>query len=310
MDSITRFWDSIFGGLPDVLVAILVLILALFAAWLTKTLVLKLLKLIGLEKGMKKAGIAEDNIAKTTGFLGSLVYLVVFILFLPGIFEKLGLNNIAQPIVSMMDTFMAYLPNIIGAVIIAMVGLFIAKLVKELLRPLLNKTKLNSWVEKAGLDVKKVNITDILVNVVYIVIAVFFVVEALNTLQLEILSHIGGQIIAYLPFALSAAIVMLLAYLLGSWVENALVKNFKASKVTAFVAKVAIIVIGVFMMLYQLGIASEMVNAAFIIVLGSLGVAFAVAFGMGGREFAARTMKKLERKLDERPASTPTAKKK
>ncbi|MBQ3309683.1 hypothetical protein IJG78_03335 [Candidatus Saccharibacteria bacterium] len=299
MNNITRFWDTLFGGLPDVVVAILVLILALVVAWLAKFLTLKLLKVIGLERGMSKAGVEEKNTKKVTGFIGRLVYLIVFILFLPGIFEKLGLNNVAAPIVAMMNGFMAYLPNIIGAIIIAMVGLFIARLVKELLKPLLDKTKLNSFVEKTGLDVKKVDVSKILVSIVYTVIAVFFVVEALNTLKLEILTNIGNQIISYLPFALSAAIVMLIAYLLGNWVENALVKNFSASKATALIAKIAIIVIGVFMMLYQLGIAVNMVNIAFIIVLGSFGVAFAVAFGIGGREFASHTMRKFEQKLDE-----------
>lgn len=300
MDNITRFWNDLMGGLPDVVVALLVLVLALFSAWLVKTLTVKLLKVIGLERGMSKAGIEQKNVAKAINFLGRLVHLVVFLLFLPGIFEKLGLNNIATPIVQMMNSFMVYLPSIIGAIIIAMVGMFIAKLIKEVLRPLLNKTKLNTWVEKAGIDTKKVDVANILVTIVYVAISVFFIVEALNTLNLQILTNIGGQIIAYLPFAISAAVVMLLAYLLGSWVEGALIKNFSASKATALIAKVAIIVVGIFMTLYQLGIASNLVNAAFIIVLGAFGVAFAIAFGMGGREFAQHTMKKFEQKLDDR----------
>lgn len=300
MENITRLWDNLVSGLPDVVVALLVLVLALFTAWVAKVLVLKVLKLVGLERGLAKAGIDEKNIKQAMRFVGKLVRLVVFALFLPGIFQKLGLDNIATPIVSMMNKFMVYLPNIIGAIIIIMVGMFVAKLVKELLLPILNKTKLNSWIERAGIDTKKVNVSSVLVNIVYTVIAVFFAVEALNTLQLGILTKIGGQLIAYLPYALSGAIVMLIAYILGSWVEGALVRNFNTSKAAALVAKVAIVVVGVFMTLYQLGVASGLVNAAFIILLGSLGVAFGVSFGVGGREFAAHTMKKFEQKLDER----------
>lgn len=299
MESMAHFWDNLFGGLPDVVVALLVLVLALFVAWLAKFLIVKFMKLVGLERGMLKAGVEKEKTTKAISFLGRLVYLIVFLLFLPGIFEKLGLNNIATPIMSMMDKFLAYLPQIIGSVIVILVGLFVAKLIKELLRPLLKKTKLDSWVEKAGINTEKVSISNILVNIAYTVIVVFFAVEAINILNLEILSKIGGQIIAYLPYALSAAITILLAYLLGSWVESALVKNFKLSKATALIAKIVIITIGAFVTMYQLGIAPEMVNAAFIIVLGAFGVAFAVAFGIGGREFAAHTMKKFEQKLDE-----------
>ena len=299
MSNLSHFWDDVFGGLPDVLVALIVLVLAILVAWLTKFLIVKLLKLIGLEKGMRKAGIEKKNIDKSINFVGKLAWLVVFILFLPGIFDKLGLGSISTPIVAMMNGFMAYLPKIIGAVIILLIGLFIAKLVKELLRPLLDKTKLNSWLEKLGLDVKKINVSEVLVNIVYAVIAIFFAVEALNTLQLEVLSNIGAEIIRYLPLAVSAAIIVLLAYLLGSWAEGALVRNFRTSKATAFVVKTIILVIGAFITLYQLGVAPALINAAFIILLGAVGVAFAIAFGMGGRDFAARTMKKFEQKLDE-----------
>lgn len=299
MDNITRFWDNLVSGLPNVVVALIVLVVALLLAWLTKFLITKLLKVIGLEKGMEKAGVEKANTQKAIRFLGKLAFLIVFMLFLPGIFEKLGLNNIATPIMSMMDKFLAYLPQLIGATIVVMVGLFIAKLVKELLRPLLKKTKLDSFVEKAGLNIEKISISNILVNIVYVVIVVFFSVESIKILNLEVLSKIGEQIIAYLPYALSAAITILLAYLLGSWVESALVKNFSVSKATALVSKIVIIVIGAFITMYQLGIAPEMVNAAFIIVLGAVGIAFAVAFGIGGKEFAAHTMRKFETKLDE-----------
>lgn len=299
MDNINRFWDDMTRGLPDVVVALLVLILAMIVAWIVKALTKKFIKLIGVQRGMAKAGIEKKNIESATNFFGRLTSLIVFILFLPGIFEKLGLNNIATPIVQMMNGFMTYLPNIIGAIIIAMVGLFAAKLLKELLTPILKKTKLNDFVAKAGINSEKIDVTSIIVNLIYTVIAVFFVVEALNTLKLGILTNIGNQIIAYLPYALSAAIVMLVAFIVGNWVEKVLAKNFGTSKATAVVAKIAIITIGTFMSLYQLGIASEMVNAAFIIVLGAIGVAFAVAFGIGGRDFAAHTMRKFEQKIDE-----------
>ena len=299
MNNITHLWDNFVGDLPNVVVALIVLVAALLLAWLTKFLITRLLKLVGLERGMQKAGITKENANKAISFVGKLSFLIVFILFLPGIFEKLGLNNVATPIMSMMDKFLAYLPQIIGSIIILLIGLFVAKLVKELLKPLFKKTKLDSFVEKAGLNVEKISISNILVNIIYAVIVVFFTVEAINILKLDVLTKIGEQIIAYLPYALSATITIILAYLLGSWVESALIKNFNTSKATALVSKIVIIVIGSFITMYQLGIAPEMVNAAFIIVLGAFAVAFAVSFGIGGKEFAAHTMKKFEQKLDE-----------
>ena len=105
MDNITRFWDNLVGGLPNVVVALIVLVVALLLGWLTKFLITKLLKAIGVARGMEKAGVEKANGKKAINFVGNLAFLIVFALFLPGIFEKLGLNNIATPIMSMMDKF-------------------------------------------------------------------------------------------------------------------------------------------------------------------------------------------------------------
>ena len=299
MKDFTDFWNELWGNVPDIIIAVLVLIVAFVVAAISKWLVVKVVKTIGLEKAMIKAGAERKNAEKTIGFIGKLVYLITFLLFVPGIFEKLGLNNEATPLVSMMNILTQYMPNIIGAMVIMVIGLFIAKIIKELLVPVFRKMKLDEWLAKIGVDTAKVKLVDILATTVYAIIVVLFAVEAISILKLEILTKIGNAIVAYLPFALSAALVMLIAFLLGSWVENTLVKKFGVSKITAMVARIAIIITGGFMALSQLGVASALVNGTYMIVVGALGVAFAIAFGMGGRDFAAHTMKKLEQKIDE-----------
>ena len=298
MEGISNFWNEFWSNVPDVIVAVLVLILAFVVAAIARALVMKLTKIVGLERGLAKTGTNKNNIEKTTNFIGKLVYLIVFILFVPGIFEKLGLNNVATPIMSMMNILMAYLPNIVGAVVIMIIGLFVAKIIKELVAPLLRKLKLDSWLSKIGINTEKIKVSEIIATAVYVVIAVIFAVEALSTLQLDVLTKVGNDLINYLPFALSAGAVMLVAILLGSWVETILSKNFGVSKFTSLSAKVAIIVTGVFMALSQLGVASTLVNGTYMIVVGALAIAFAISFGLGGRDFAAHTMRKLEQKID------------
>ena len=82
-------------------------------------------------------------------------------------------------------------------------------------------------------------------------------------------------------------------------VEAAIVKKFPNAKVSAFIAKVAIYVFVAFICLNQLGVAIEIVETTFILVIAALCVAFAVAFGVGGRNFAANTLDKLEKKLED-----------
>jgi small-conductance mechanosensitive channel len=108
---------------------------------------------------------------------------------------------------------------------------------------------------------------------------------------------VGQAVIAYLPLAISAAIIIIIAFILSAWIEKLLLKNLPQAKILARLVKYVIIVLGLFMTLNQLGIAVTIVNAAFIIMLGALGAAFAIAFGVGGRQFAAETLKKLDDKL-------------
>ena len=298
MNNFTNFWESLWKNVPDVIIALLVLVLAFVVAWIAKKLVIKLAKVVGVERAMARAGSTKENIEKTIRFVGKLVYFIVFLLFVPGIFEKLGLNNVATPLVSMMNNLVAYLPNIIGAIIIAIIGLFIAKVVKEIVSPILRKLKVNEWAAKIGIDTKKIDVAGIIATTFYIIIIVLFVVEALSTLQLEILTRIGNSIIRYLPYALSAATILLIAFLLGSWVESTLVRKFSVSKFTAAAARVGIVITGIFLALSQLGVATALVNGTYILVIGAVAVAFAIAFGIGGKEFAAHTMRKLETKLE------------
>ena len=70
------------------------------------------------------------------------------------------------------------------------------------------------------------------------------------------------------------------------------------SPISGKIAKYIIIVFAIFMTLEQIKFASTIVNTAFLLVLGSLAVAFAVAFGIGGRDFARRQLDKLDRSID------------
>ena len=299
--NMTAFWDHFLGGLPDVLVAIIVLILAFLVAWIVKKAFMGLFKLIKVDKLIAKTGLKEKSVTQVQGFLGNLVYLMVFVLFLPGVFDKLGMNSVSTPIVAMMNGLLAYLPNIIAATLLLMIGVFLGKTVKELLAPALKGMKLDAWLEKVGLTLKgKMTVSDILAVLVQVAIVVIFFVEALNALQLDVLTHVGADIVAYLPFAASAVIIILAAVLVGNFVEKLINKSFKDARVTALIAKVTVIVLGAFITLYQLGIAPELINSAFVLVLGAVAVAFAISFGVGGRDFAKHRLDKLEKKIDGR----------
>lgn len=398
MKDVTVMWNELSNSLPDFVIAILILIVAFLISWIVKKSVLKLLKVLKVSKLFEKAKLDEEASNKVMEFIAKIVYLITFTLFLPGIFGKLGLSGVADPITSMMNVVLTYLPSIVAALIVLIIGLFISKLVKELLIPVFKKLRIDEWLEKLGFEndnKNKISKAEILANVVYAlilipvviaslnilnieaisipatnmlnsifafipnavvaiiiffvgkfiaelactivenllnsvgtdnllekiidkkenkenkfslsktiayivkyVVLIFFIVQAIKLLKLDVLTNIGNAIIGYMPYAVSTIIVIGITLILANMAEKTILKNFPNSKATALIAKISIIVVGAFVSLYQLGIAATMVNAAFIIILSAIAVAFAISFGVGGREFASHTLQKLEKKID------------
>ncbi|MDE6674480.1 MAG: hypothetical protein K2K19_06675, partial [Acetatifactor sp.] len=163
-------------------------------------------------------------------------------------------------------------------------------------------------IASAGLDAKLQKLLDnnnqkfvlskVTGGVVYAVVVIFFVVEGLNVLKLDVLTDIGADIIGFMPTALAAVLILAATMIVSSMVEKAMRKSGMNSY--AVVAKIAIIVVGAFMILSELGIAAAIVNEAFTLIVAAVAIAFAIAFGIGGKEFAAKTLKKLEEKKEEK----------
>ena len=178
-----------------------------------------------------------------------------------------------------------------------MIGKFVGQIVTQLIASAGLDAKLSKLIEGKN---EKFVLSKVVGTVCYAVVVIFFVVESFDTLHLYVLSQIGGSIISYMPYVLGAILIFAVCYFAAAFTEKTLKKNGFAFY--AVIAKAAIFTVGAFMVLNQLGIATEIVNAAFILVLAALAVAFAIAFGIGGKDFAANALKKLEEKSEKKDA--------
>ena len=133
-----------------------------------------------------------------------------------------------------------------------------------------------------------------------IIVVLLFTVEALQIVQLDFLVTLATGVIAYLPMLLTAIIILGIGLYVGQFMERILqtIVQHNYSRMLAKIAKYTIFTITVFMALDQLGVAHSIVNAAFILVLGGLALAFGLAFGLGGTEFARKYLGKLDNKLE------------
>ena len=201
-----------------------------------------------------------------------------------------------------------FLPKLIGAIIIFVVGLIIAKLVKMGIVKLLRLVRFDSAADKTGVKgfLDKGNIiktpSEIIGSLTYWFIMILALIASMDALGLPIVSDILNDIFLYIPNVVAAIIVLILGILFGNLL-SAVVRTAasNAGLTTAEgLGKTALYAIVVFsgaIALIQLGIGEEIVTSAFGLAFGALALAFGLAFGLGGKEVAGEYLKRwLEEK--------------
>ena len=391
LETVENLWEN---SLVKALVyLVLAFVLAALASFITK----KFFRMIKLDAKLDKWGVNEGQNGTAAKFIGKLVFLIVFILFLPAVLGALGLETVSRPISDFAATFIDYIPNIIAAALLIFVGIFIAQIVSGILTIILAKTKIDSLGKKfrksedneneeapggvkisvavgkivyaviilvaivealTVLDIESVSapaikiietvfaaipdvflailvvaigivianivagllenllssvnfdgimkrimpgakcslsLAKIISTTVRVVIILFVIAEGVKILGLEILTGVTSAVLAYLPMVIKSIAIALIALFGASLVESVLQKSGSISKTAIKLLKAIIYTVATFMILSQLEFATVIVNWAFIITLSALAVAFAIAFGIGGRDFAKNTLDKIDK---------------
>lgn len=308
---ISNMMDKLLAFLPNLFMAIIILVIGYFVAKFVKNLVFSLLSAINIDKWVNKFTGKTGSTTGTTrmdagdkatlaNVLANVVFVIVLIPILTIALETLNINSISEPIVNMLNQVLNMIPNIFVAIILILVGIVIAKFVGDLLISLLNGTGINRFSTYLNTDKTKspsIDIANVIGKLVQAIIIIFFTVEAMNVLQLQVLNGIGEAVIAYLPLLISSLIILGLGLIGGSLLGN-YVKQASNNRFLGAIVKYVVIIIAVFMTLDQLNFATNIVNLAFLFIIAGLAVAFAISFGMGGREFAKRQLEKLETKME------------
>ncbi|WP_305180094.1 mechanosensitive ion channel, partial [Faecalibaculum rodentium] len=183
------FTDFFNTGLGTAIKAVLLLVLAFIVAAIAKSLIVKLLSRTKLATLKGTGEGAENQGPKTIDLIGKLVQLVVFLLFVPGIFEILGMTQVSAPVLTLLNTVWGYVPNILFCVIILWIGFYVARLVRELLIPVLNKLEVNRLQKIAGIEVRdEGRLSNTIAYIVYVLILIPVIISALYVLDIKAIS--------------------------------------------------------------------------------------------------------------------------
>ncbi len=230
----------------------------------------------------------------------TVVFIFVFIPILIVGLEFLQFDAITKPATEMLSKFMNSIPTIIQAAAIILIAVFGGKFIASLLRELLMSLKVDSLSSKLGLDkvLSNVSLSNLLSNLFQYFIIYIGVMQAIDILGLDDIAEILNAVIAVAGKVFFGLIILVL----GNVVANFASKIFAGSgagKFTTSIMRAAIIVIFLAMGLSAMDIADSIINLAFGLGMGAIAVAFALSFGLGGKEAAGEEMKKFFRKLNE-----------
>lgn len=196
-----------------------------------------------------------------------------------------------QPLQDAIGIFLSYIPQLVGAIVILIIGYIVAKILEAVVGRVLQSIGFDRWMERGGikqfLDRAETNQTphSILGKLVFWFVFIIAITMAADALGIPQVSAVLAQLIAYIPNIIAAILILILAALLGNFLSS-IVRGATGSDLLASIAQYAIIVYAVFAAITQLGIAVELTAPTFLIVLGAVALAVAIAFGIGGREVA------------------------
>ncbi|HFI0507436.1 TPA: mechanosensitive ion channel [Streptococcus suis] len=301
VDPISSMFEKFFAFIPNMIAAGLILFVGTFFCNFIKSLLVAFLERLDIDTWYAKVTGQEKlpiDTKQLISVLATVVYVLIFIPILTLALETLGITSISQPIVTILNQVIGILPHVLVALVLIAVGSFVAKLIGNLLENLLETAGINAYSKYLfAKEEVSFELSAIITQVVRAIIIVFFFIQAIQVLNLEVFNAVGSALLGYLPSLISAIAIVILAIIASNLVANFLQKVTDSPLVITFV-RYLMIVFAVFMALDQLKFAQHIVQSTFTIILGALAVAFALAFGLGGREFAARQLEKLEKKIN------------
>lgn len=226
-----------------------------------------------------------------TNILKQLVFIFVFVPILIQAIAALNMEAISQPATEMLSTLLNSIPNILAAFVILAVVYFVGSYVVSVLKQLMRNLGVDDLSEKLGLQSVLGNnsLSVIIGNIAFFFLIFFGLIAALEQLELFSISVILTEVF-YIAGQVFFGLIILLA---GTFIANLAAKAVSNSPNGAWLSSVVrFAVLGIFLAfaLHTMGIAQTIVNLAFGLTLGAVAVAFALAFGLGGREAAGKQL--------------------
>jgi Conserved TM helix len=216
-------------------------------------------------------------------------------------------NLIVGPFQQLLSGILSKVPGVLVAVLLLLVGMLVARALRAVVEKFLKFVRVDEYTEKIKLNEVLARLGFgrspgyIVGFLVYWLIILVFLLSAANAVELTAVSQLLERFVLFIPKLIGAVLVvaggLLLGHFLGEIVQNAATANkLKGAVALSKVARFVVIVFAAIIGLEQIGIDTTIITSSFQIILATIGLGLAIAFGLGGRDAAADIIKNFTEK--------------
>jgi hypothetical protein len=319
--------NNILAYLPNILAAAVVFGIGYFVARFIRQVLTNLLASAGVDKFGRRAGMGDmaDQV-RLSDIIGWVAFIFILIPTTIAALNALNVPAVSVPASNMLNTILLALPSIFAALVILVVAYFIGRLLGRFVAELLEVVHFNRFFQQMGLyneasarqAQERANLaaqqtvtettgqpapqvqmpttpTDVVGYLVTAGVVLFAILEASQFLGFTFLATILSGFIVAAFQVLIGLVIFTIGLFLSSLADRAIRNSgMSQANILAPVARAVILVFAAALGLRQMGIADSIVNLGFGLLLGAIAVAAAIAFGLGGRDFAHRQLDRWE----------------
>ena len=293
--------DEITGFLPNLFAGGVILFIGWLTARIVQRVVASLLAATGIDGAGERAGM-DTVLGKSSlsALVGAVVYAFILILAAIAALDALQFDAISIPASSMLTTVMNAVPAIFIAGVLLLVAYLAGRLVGGLVTDLLTRAGFNSVPARLGVGSEPAEgertLSELVGYLLLVAFMLFAAIEAADLIGFAGLSDLISQLTEFVGHvALGLVIFGLGLYLANLAAGIVLARAGEGGGLLSTAVRTAILILAAAMALRQMGLANEIINIAFGLLLGAVAVAIALAFGLGARDIAA---KEVERWLE------------
>ena len=214
---------------------------------------------------------------------------------------------IIEPVKEMLTEVFSFIPAVVGALAILLIGAIVAKLLSRMIHRLFKALKLDRITDEIGMGGifrkggMKRSLSEGVRGVVYGLFIVIFVMITVKMLGLVVVGDSVDKLLGYVPHVLSSIVVLTLGIIIAKVISGlvyfaGLYMDLPKPKNLERITRWAIVISAATISLEELGLGTLLVGTNFQIVFAAVCFAFALSYGLGGKETAARHLEKYSKK--------------